>query len=491
MRYPIWSRNHYRYSSWHTACALSVATLVAVSTITVARAETEVSCADWDGVVAGSVKLAAGCVFTKTVKIASTDFTDGVTPEPKRQLDCNGGTISVATGTNGAAIEMLDNAVPDVDGKCPQNATYADNVVLKNCRVENLGPDSGYGISLQNKLFTKPVSGKCGAAPSDPFQYLTDAHPNWTEYAKRHELRKLSVKNVTLDNVTFLKTGRSSVVVRGWSTGFLITNSRFGSADGSAGSGQRGVYFEPGSTANRVELSTFTFAGGAEAVSLDGAPGNVLNDNEFWNYPRGIMFFTNCGEGGVNRHDRADGNTISNNYFHNSEVGIWIASRQGMPASPVSDGGPRGCDASSTSENVVLDASMQASRWTADSCANLDPPSWFSKPAHENRFFFDYAKNNVVEGNEFSSSRIASIIVADSGNVIRGNKFTGLTHQDVCIGSRFLEVVNRRPSGNILSDNVTTSHAESPAFGIYNGITVQKSNNTDGSLGLLNLLLQR
>ena len=211
--------------------------------------------------------------------------------------------------------------------------------------------------------------------------------------------------------------------------------------------------------------------------------------------------FKNCGENDNPRHEWVHDNLIEYNIFHGNNVGVFIASRQGIPrydqhiyACPFdgmdSEGPPF---VPVTSESYVLPASVISKE--AEACfephyyddtildaAEEDHFNYFNTAGFI-RYIRDYALENTISFNEFSDNRKAGIVLWDDDNTVIGNTFYGWHSQDICTGNQFREAIGDPVGNNILMGNNTISQTYGlrEAFMPMHSSTVEMIENTDGS----------
>lgn len=228
---------------------------------------------------------------------------------------------------------------------------------------------------------------------------------------------------VRVEHVTILHSGRVGLYVDDYVQRVLIEHAIV------RGAGAPGIYFEHSSREITLRDSLVSGNGGGhrEGLSIDSSAHDVVERNTFeGNTTGGIFLYKNCHEhaddpsrGSVERWQHSDFNVIRNNLFRGEPIGVWIASRQ----------------------------SRNLKNWKCG-----DAPM-----AGDERYYQDYADDNVVEGNTFCSVKVPVRVEGDR-NVIRGNKFDRENKTQVEIPVTARERLLHLPSvGNVVSGSELVS----------------------------------
>lgn len=284
--------------------------------------------------VVGNVKLQADCIYYQSFEISRSDTS----------LDCDG---AILDGEHSRAIGV------SVNGR----GRPIENIKISNCRIVNF---RNRGVSITSGVRIN--------------EFSSDISENY----------KIAPRNVVLDGVKVLRSGRGGVYFESYVTDSVLKNSIV------KDSGKVGVYLDQGS--QRISILNNVIQGNGvngrrEGVAIDSSAYNVIEGNKFLgNAGGGIFLYKNCGENfktgkSAIRWQSSDHNVIRNNLFSHEPVGVWIASRQ----------------------------SRDLSKWGCGDPALDD----------KGRFYRDYANFNVVEGNEFCGSRIGVKIEGDNNVVVK------------------------------------------------------------------------
>jgi parallel beta-helix repeat protein len=297
-------------------------------------------------------------------------------------LDCGGAVVD-------GAGKVLYGVQIDSQGR------KISNIVVKNCVFENFKYDAvnvGWILS----------------------------YPEKGEVYKKFDLYDKHPENVLLLNNKYLNSGNSGVYINAYSQHVTVRDSYFSGNDGPS------IYLDFNSRFSAIQNSVFEhngFGKTREAIAIDSATNNLIEDNVFSdNYSGSIFLYKNCGERRsldqvpIIRSVGANYNIIKNNIFKNEKVGVWIAARQSH------------------------DLSKQL-------CAD--------SPIVEGKYFQDYASGNKVIGNSFCGAAQA-VIVEDDNNVIENNRI------DIADLGRAVRITNppravflHKPVvGNVVSGNV-------------------------------------
>lgn len=297
------------------------------------------------GKIVGDVRLSAACTYFQTARIVESNTT----------LDCNGATLD---GGGRRAVGVL------VSG----GGGRIENVTVKNCRIQNF---SKRGVNITSGIRINSFS------------------------VDRAENYRVSPKNIIIDHVEVLGSGRGGVYFDSYVTDSVLMNSMV------KGSKKVGVYLEQGTQGIRILNNTIQgngVEGRREGLAIDSSAKNTVEGNHFsGNAGGGVFIYKNCGENfkagrSALRWQSSDFNIIKNNTFTDESIGVWIASRQ----------------------------SKDLSKWgCGDSAVDA-----------RGRYYKDYANNNVVEGNEFCRTVTAVRVEGDNNRIIK-NRMGGAIQKQV------------------------------------------------------------
>jgi hypothetical protein len=148
---------------------------------------------------------------------------------------------------------------------------------------------------------------------------------------------------------------------------------------------------------------------GREALAIDSSAGNVITGNAFIkNRKGGVFLYKNCWEKHSNPNSRprfqwSSFNDISHNFFSCMPRGVWIASRQSTPLQGMECG----------------DTEIYSSG--------------------EDRYYKDFAKDNIVNFNRFHDIQDVGIKIEDDRNSANFNQFFGTRSLNIDIGKSYQE----------------------------------------------------
>ncbi|MEG3132033.1 right-handed parallel beta-helix repeat-containing protein [Rouxiella sp. T17] len=218
------------------------------------------------------------------------------------------------------------------------------DVTIQNCKIHNF---THSGIRITSDIAANKLS------------------------ADHQENYRRTPTNVKIDNVEVTSSGRVGVYFDDYVTHSILTHSVI------RDSYMSGIYLEHSSRNNKIIDNQLinngheSFGKGKrEGLAVDSSAYNLIEGNRFEsNGAGGVFLYKNCGEHystgkSVIRWQHSDYNVIKNNTFINEPVGIWLASRQNRDLSGF-DCGDKPKDSSG-------------------------------------KYFWDYADNNLVEGNRFN-----------------------------------------------------------------------------------------
>lgn len=269
-------------------------------------------------------------------------------------------------------------------------------VKIINCNIENY-LNSGIRITSGIKL-----------------QDLSTDHD--LNYSRSPE--KIILKNIKISNI-----GRVGVFFDSYTTNSVISDSVIEGAGGPA------IYLEQSSQKNQILRNKIIKNGnpkdgknGSAGIHIDSSANNVIKDNFFsGNMAGGIFLYKNCGEKystgkSVIRWQHSDFNTISNNLFSDEKVGVWIASRQ----------------------------SKNLSKWD---CGDFSMDGI-------NKYYEDFANNNLIENNRFCNNKISIRIEGDNNSVF-GNSYDSSLDTFVQFPkSMRAKIIGKPAIGNKVEENV-------------------------------------
>jgi parallel beta-helix repeat protein len=325
-------------------------------------------------VLNGSVTLPpkqvdSSSIFTFPIRILSSNVT----------LDCNGHML-----TTQDYREEESHLLQGILIKSKSPAQVLENITIKNCVISNFR--NGIYISIKSTR-----------------QERLDAIESKTE----DSLRARSPINILISNVETFQNRNSGIYVGAYVVGSIIEKSLIKRTGGV------GVYLEYGSQRNILRENSFIDNGYRslidpplekvsfrEGLAVDSSAFNIIENNTFsGNAAGGIYLYKNCYEKfsenkGVPRTQASHHNIIRGNRFSNSRIGVWVAARQ--------------------HRNLVA--------WD---CGDKSPYTG----ENEKKYFLDYAHDNLIESNIFSSmakfDNSIGVRIEDDNTVVRGNIFRG------------------------------------------------------------------
>lgn len=377
-----------------------------------------VNCATWNGIVDRNIRLQpANCKLNKQVTFSG----------PNLSLDCNGASIdgsgiAIAPGSRGQGIglktgkEMCEQAeapgkasrFPDADGS---------GSLIKNCRITNFA----FGVYFNRRVWTKPEKG----ASCIPLSEFSSQSPqkgssgDLDQYlGGRNKRYGFNPSDVTIRNLEVSGGKQAGIFVNEYAVNWLIEDSLIQNNG-------VGIYLERESRRNRVITSTIAKNLGV-GVAIDASAYNLLERNLIEkNGSIGVALYKNCGErGGVTRYQHSDGNTLRHNVIRDQRgsnsrdmtltmstlsaaaardkipgmgVGVWIASRQGLSETWMSN-------ALQTTKAVCSDPGYAVKGQT---------------------YYQDHASGNKIIENNIVGNSLAQVIVEDDDNTISNNNFIG------------------------------------------------------------------
>lgn len=457
-----------------------------------ARAQQEVACDSFDGLVDRDVRFKDGCTFHGQVRIAASDVT----------LDCAGGVIDGRRPdlgglfTSSKAYEGYGVVVASGDS-ATDPFPQVDRVTIKNCTVQYFSK----GIVLERQVAGRATGGGLHPRIEEPVWLYRErvlgaeeeeaAVASDIQEARKlmygHAIKNLTIANTTvqynftvgifihaysqfsrLDHVTVQHNGDVGIYleresryttivnsfVRNNGFGYDEQNHRF-NCNGWTGCQSNVFVGTPDLTHPEVKPKR-------EGIAIDGSAHNTLTHNVIEaNQRAGIALYKNCGEhfdpNNVESadprwqhadHNRIVHNTIRRHHFrgsgewnasepimgfsNDSGIGVWIAMRQGQQKDDT-PGEFRNC----------LDEAVP------------DPETGSSH-------YYDYASFNTVAYNAFESNWL-SVLVGDDFNQIVGNTFDVAEHDgrpealryDVYVGNPFRGHVGDPVRGTSLVKNTS------------------------------------
>tara|TARA_Y100000310_G_scaffold286571_1_gene310884 strand:+ start:368 stop:2524 length:2157 start_codon:yes stop_codon:yes gene_type:complete len=256
-----------------------------------------------------------------------------------------------------------------------------------------------------------------------------------------------SPENFFIQNVEVLNSGGDGIYIGPYSQNFVLDNVSV------SGSTRVGIYLERESRYNIIKNSKIYNNGLGkgdyyrEGIAIDASAYNNITNNEIYdNKLAGITLYKNCGEcpAQIIRLQQSNYNTLQDNEIYNNgignqSVGIWIASRQGNYYS---------C------------------------CADEDYGGTGK--------YYDYAKYNLIKGNEIYNQYDA-IKVQDDYNYVYDNIFYDNSNLDTWVGSDFKELVGDSIKGIELFKNEIRTNPEKEKLMVRYGSQVEFSNNVDSN----------
>ncbi|WP_120507046.1 right-handed parallel beta-helix repeat-containing protein [Rahnella bruchi] len=243
------------------------------------------------------------------------------------------------------------------------------------------------------------------------------------ELSEEHDLNySRSPEKITLTNIKISNSGRVAVFFDSYTTNSIIEDSEI---DGSGGPA---IYLEHSSQKIEVlknfiinNADTNNRQSGSAGIHIDSSANNLIKDNYFSdNKAGGVFLYKNCSEKFSNgksviRWQHSDYNTIINNIFSEEEVGVWIAARQ----------------------------SKNLSKWD---CGD-------SSMDGKNKFYEDFANNNLIKNNKFCNNKISVRIEGDN-NEILGNSYNSTPETFVQFPESMREKIIGKPViGNKVEKN--------------------------------------
>lgn len=387
-------------------------------------------CPDWKKnsivKITESIRLPEGCKYDR-VKIIITHQSDLV-------FDCNGAEFNgldkefrQKPGTTYiAGREPVDIAIHISSSESFQSR----NITVKNCHIKNYvrGIRASFGMSKQT---------------------LSDLRQNINVKALENHLRTISLTNVHIENTRINFSHQNGIFVDRFVNGFVLDKSSVNSTGGAA------IYLDSGSTNSTIKNSSFTKNGysrylseintiakqvkdyAREVIAIDSSFNNHIEGNIFHDNARASIFlYKNCNEfhkdpKQIPRYQSSDGNIITGNTFKDTEIGVWVASRQSMNLRELECGSPL----------------------MAKGIKNYGPYR------RRTLFYEDFAKNNKVINNTFKNIRLG-IIVEDDNNEIIGNTFSGEAKTDITVGTKYRTTKFNHPVKNTKINN---NHFDSTA----------------------------
>jgi hypothetical protein len=299
-------------------------------------------------------------------------------------IDCKGAMLD---GRPGQPLHGSDNLLVVSRHQADGTWDRPENVTIKNCRINGSMRIRGWNIGEDEERLSSRSLGHTQRA------------------------RDIAPKNVTIDNVDITAYGRTPIYVGTGTTGTKIMNSHL---DGEAAS--VAIYLDEESTGasihdNRIET---TSTKDRERIAIDGSTYNKIFDNYFSSLSDGgIFLYRNCGERGVVRHTAPQFNQIIDNVFYYNhyegpEPAIWLGARNGHK----------------------------------DYCGD-DAGYPFGSSADDR----DFARWNIVVGNQFYKRSVSDMIRNDWPDVNRYNVAFGnetVTQHEVRNASCWVEQGDQR-----------------------------------------------
>jgi len=266
----------------------------------------------------------------------------------------------------------------------------------------------------------------------------------WRRLKRGHE-NENGFRRILISNLRILDSKGSGIYLTPYVSGVTIRKVEI------AGSGESGIYFDSGTTGNRLQNSEIHHNGfgrkskntkiisfgpvrikalltGREGIALDGAFNNkIIGNHIHHNAVGGIYAYRNCGEGHSKKRKRwyrrrygANGNVMRGNRIENEINGIWIASR-------------------ASQNQYFMDCGGAAYR------------TGVLFKIHR-----DQAKNNRVIANQFRNVRYAIRIEGD-GSVVTNNLIHSRSpnHVAVLVGSLYRGKAGSKPLRGVkIVDNI-------------------------------------
>ena len=396
-----------------TACLkLSVPTRIPIQNSNSAH------CPKWDS--GDTIKITENTTIPKNCHYDKVSF---VISKSNITFDCNDAEL------NGLGKTKMNEfyrryKVREVPSKVAFNIAGSENNFLQNVTVKNCnllfymhGFSVAFGLNKETHKTLKSEEGDI-------------------ESLENH-LRKLSPKNIRIENNKIEGSHRVGIYVHRFVTDLIINNNTI------TRTGSAGIYLDSGSQKITISNSYFTKNGGKlydtesrkikprvthkrEAIAIDSSAYNTIKGNKFVNNEGGAIFiYKNCYEGykeagPLPRHQSSNFNLIENNTFSDEEKGVWIASRQSRDLNNFKCGDPA----------IQVKGSE--------------------------KYYEDFAKENRIINNTFDFNEKA-IIVEDDNNTISNNHFKNTKRKDIIIGTEkeVKDVIT--VNGTIVRNNIFSS----------------------------------
>ena len=189
-------------------------------------------------------------------------------------------------------------------GKVTELQILADDITIKRCKINGSIRTIGLGHN--------------GEAPGVKASSITLGHTARAQAA--------APKNTVLYAVTITGHGRIPLYLGPGTTRLTMSDSTIkGRSDSVA------LYLDAESGFNIFRHNTFALTSSSrEAIALDGSADNQILGNTISASNGGIYLYRNCGEGGTVRHQPPQNNFIAGNTIDNTGgYGIWLGSRNG------------------------------------------------------------------------------------------------------------------------------------------------------------------
>ena len=189
-------------------------------------------------------------------------------------------------------------------GKVTELQILADDITIKRCKINGSIRTIGLGHN--------------GEAPGVKASSTTLGHTARAQAA--------APKNTVLYAVTITGHGRIPLYLGPGTTRLTMSDSTIkGRSDSVA------LYLDAESGSNIFRNNTFALTSSSrEAIALDGSADNQILGNTISASNGGIYLYRNCGEGGTVRHQPPQNNFIAGNTIDNTGgYGIWLGSRNG------------------------------------------------------------------------------------------------------------------------------------------------------------------
>jgi hypothetical protein len=334
--------------------------------------------------ISSDTKLYNSCVYNIQININSSNVT----------LDCDGAVL------DGEKNEAIQYGVL-IDSK----GNPLSNITIKNCTFKN------YFKNAIMASWMLSDSGKLKLVNNDK-EALYAKTPN-----------NIKIYNTVVENPQRVGIFIDDYVSNTELSGVSVLNGR-----------EVAVYLEHDSRNTTIKNSVMEGNGqwgSRESLAIDASNDNVIVDNVFRNNAiGGVFLYKNCGEMGdrsepafynanaTTRTHGANGNIIKNNTFVNTGLAIYIGSRQDVPL------------------NI---------QHCSDPLMYTGRPIVYRKVVGD-KYYQDYAKNNLVERNELECS--TGIYVADDDNQVIANHFSGDCPQEIKVGSEVKGVFYGEPIKN-------------------------------------------